>query len=83
MGRLTGDEWVAERKTLLSREKELTPLSDQIARERRVLPWVRIDKTDTPVRRARWPTCSTAATNSAGAALPARPGWEQGCRQGE
>jgi predicted dithiol-disulfide oxidoreductase (DUF899 family) len=35
---------VAERKTLLAREKELTRLRDQIARERRALPWVRIEK---------------------------------------
>jgi len=39
------DEWIAERKRLLDREKELTRLGDQIARERRTLPWVRIDKT--------------------------------------
>jgi Bacterial protein of unknown function (DUF899) len=38
------DEWVAERKMLLAREKELTRLRDQVARERRALPWVRIDK---------------------------------------
>jgi predicted dithiol-disulfide oxidoreductase (DUF899 family) len=38
------DEWMAERKKLLAREKELTRLSDQIARERSALPWVRIDK---------------------------------------
>ena len=38
------DKWVAERKTLLAHEKELTRLRDQIARERRALPWVRIDK---------------------------------------
>ena len=38
------DRWVAERKTLLAREKELTRLRDQIARERRALPWVRIEK---------------------------------------
>ena len=36
--------WVAERKTLLAHEKELTRLRDQIARERRALPWVRIEK---------------------------------------
>jgi predicted dithiol-disulfide oxidoreductase (DUF899 family) len=41
---VSGDEWVAERKTLLAREKELTRLRDQVARERRALPWVRIDK---------------------------------------
>jgi predicted dithiol-disulfide oxidoreductase (DUF899 family) len=38
------DRWVAERKTLLTREKELTRLQDQIAEQRRALPWVRIDK---------------------------------------
>jgi len=38
------DRWVAERKTLLAHEKELTRLRDQIARERRALPWVRIEK---------------------------------------
>jgi len=38
------EEWVAERKALLAREKDLTRLRDQIARERRALPWVRIDK---------------------------------------
>src|SRR5688500_14013025 len=38
------DEWVAERKTLLAREKELTRLQDQIAHDRRALAWVRIDK---------------------------------------
>jgi predicted dithiol-disulfide oxidoreductase (DUF899 family) len=38
------DCWIAERKKLLAREKELTRLQDQIARERRALPWVRIEK---------------------------------------
>ena len=32
------DEWVAERKTLLAHEKELTRFGDQITRERRALP---------------------------------------------
>lgn len=38
------DRWIAERKRLLAREKELTRLGDQVARERGALPWVRIDK---------------------------------------
>ena len=38
------DRWVAERKALLAHEKELTRLRDQIARELRALPWVRIEK---------------------------------------
>jgi predicted dithiol-disulfide oxidoreductase (DUF899 family) len=38
------DRWMAERKALLAREKELMRLHDQIARERRALPWQRIEK---------------------------------------
>ena len=38
------EQWLTERKKLLAREKELTRLRDQVARERRALPWVRIDK---------------------------------------
>ena len=35
------EAWLEARKRLLAREKELTHLRDQIARERRALPWVR------------------------------------------
>jgi predicted dithiol-disulfide oxidoreductase (DUF899 family) len=38
------DQWIAARKALLAREKELTRLHDQVARERRALPWLRITK---------------------------------------
>lgn len=38
------DEWLAARIALLSKEKELTRLSDELARQRQKLPWVRIDK---------------------------------------
>ena len=38
------DRWLAERKALLAREKELVNLQDQIAQARRALPWERIDK---------------------------------------
>jgi predicted dithiol-disulfide oxidoreductase (DUF899 family) len=38
------EEWIAERVKLLAREKQLTRLRDEVARERRALPWVRIDK---------------------------------------
>ena len=37
-------EWLVARKDLLKREKELTRLRDQLATERRALPWVKIDK---------------------------------------
>jgi predicted dithiol-disulfide oxidoreductase (DUF899 family) len=38
------EAWLLRRKALLVREKELTQASDQLARERRALPWVRVDK---------------------------------------
>jgi predicted dithiol-disulfide oxidoreductase (DUF899 family) len=38
------EEWLEARRAHLAREKELTRLRDQIARERRELPWVRVEK---------------------------------------
>ncbi|MGH9025567.1 MAG: DUF899 domain-containing protein [Acidimicrobiia bacterium] len=40
----TRDEWLAARLELLKVEKELTRLNDDLARQRRELPWVRTDK---------------------------------------
>jgi predicted dithiol-disulfide oxidoreductase (DUF899 family) len=75
-------EWVAERKRLLAREKELTHLRDQVARERRALPRVRVDKNyvfDAPEGR-----CTLAALFEGRRQLLVQhfmfaPGWEQGC----
>jgi predicted dithiol-disulfide oxidoreductase (DUF899 family) len=40
----TREEWRAAREQLLEREKELTRRNDELAQERRDLPWVRVDK---------------------------------------
>jgi predicted dithiol-disulfide oxidoreductase (DUF899 family) len=40
----TRDEWLEARLELLEAEKELTRLNDDLARRRRELPWVRVDK---------------------------------------
>ena len=40
----TRDEWQAAREALLAREKEHTRLGDELARERRELPWVLVEK---------------------------------------
>ena len=40
----TREEWLAARLGLLEEEKELTRRSDELARLRQELPWVRIDK---------------------------------------
>lgn len=38
------EQWLKERTDLLAKEKELTRLRDRLARERRTLPWVRVEK---------------------------------------
>ena len=38
------NEWLAARKELLRKEKEFTRLRDQLATERRALPWVKVEK---------------------------------------
>jgi predicted dithiol-disulfide oxidoreductase (DUF899 family) len=40
----TREEWLAARTALLEREKELTRRGDELARERRELPWVAVEK---------------------------------------
>jgi predicted dithiol-disulfide oxidoreductase (DUF899 family) len=40
----TQEEWQAERDELLAKEKELTRRGDELARERRELPWVAVEK---------------------------------------
>jgi len=40
----TRDEWLAKRLELLAREKDLNRLRDELAEQRRRLPWVRVDK---------------------------------------
>jgi predicted dithiol-disulfide oxidoreductase (DUF899 family) len=45
------EQWDIQRKSLLAQEKELMRLHDHVARQRRALPWVRIEKDyvfDTP-----------------------------------
>src|SRR5436190_1956673 len=76
------ERWLAERKKLLARERELTHLRDQVARERRALPWVRIDKVytfDAPEG-----TCTLADLFEGRRQLMVQhfmlaPGWEEGC----
>ena len=40
----TREEWLAARLRLLQAEKELTRRSDEVARQRQELPWVRLGK---------------------------------------
>ena len=38
------DEWVAARKAFLETEKRFTKARDELSRQRRELPWVKLDK---------------------------------------
>ena len=79
---VTREQWVAERKALLAREKELTHLRDQIAGERRELPWVRIDKPyvfDTPEGRRTLAELFDGRRQLLVQHFMFAPGWEQGC----
>ena len=61
------DEWLAARKELLAREKELTRARDALNAERRQLPMVEIEKdyaSRARTARRACSTCSTAAASS-------------------
>jgi predicted dithiol-disulfide oxidoreductase (DUF899 family) len=75
--------WLAERRKLLAHEKELTRLSDQIARERRALPWVRLEKNylfDTPEGRRPLADLFDTRRQLLMQHFMLAPGWEQGCK---
>src|SRR5882724_1552763 len=38
------EEWLAARQALLAKEKELTRARDEVSRQRRELPWVKVEK---------------------------------------
>jgi predicted dithiol-disulfide oxidoreductase (DUF899 family) len=77
------DRWLAARKSLLAHEKELTRLRDQIARERRALPWVHIGKNyvfDAPEgRRLSLAELFQGRRQLLVQHFMLGPGWEQGC----
>ena len=76
-------QWLAERKALLEREKELTRLHDQIARERRALPWVRMEKDyvfETPQGPRRLADLFDGRHQLVMQHFMLPPGWEQGCK---
>ena len=76
-------EWLAARKALLEREKELTRLGDQVARERRALPWVRMGKDilfDTTDGRRPLADLFDGRHQLVMQHFMLAPGWEQGCK---
>jgi predicted dithiol-disulfide oxidoreductase (DUF899 family) len=78
----TREQWLAERKSLLARERSLTHLRDEIARERRKLPWVRVEKDyvfDTPHGRRSLAELFEGRNQLVVQHFMLGPGWEEGC----
>lgn len=76
------EQWTAERIRLLAREKELTHLRDQVARERRALPWVRIGKVynfDAPEGGRTLGDLFAGRRQLLVQHFMLAPGWEAGC----
>lgn len=76
-------EWLTARKTLLEREKALTRLGDAVARERRALPWVAMDRNylfDTPDGRRPLADLFDGRHQLVMQHFMLPPDWEQGCK---
>jgi len=77
------EQWIARRKVLLAREKELTKLRDQVALERRTLPWVKIAKNyvfDTLEGKRTLAELFEGRSQLLVQHFMFGPGWEQGCK---
>lgn len=80
---VSGARWTTERRRLLAREKELTRLNDEIAHQRRALPWRRVDS-DYLFDTAYGPR-SLAGLFDGRRQLTVQhfmlaPGWQEGCK---
>src|SRR5690606_37466730 len=76
------EDWLAARRQLLSREKELTRLRDELSAARRALPWVRVEKdyvVDTPDGPATLADLFDGRSQLMVYHFMFGPGWEQGC----
>jgi len=76
------DEWIAERKKYLKKEKEFTRLRDRLSAERRELPWVNVEKTyvfDGPKGKETLADLFDGRSQLVVYHFMFGPGWEQGC----
>src|SRR5687768_12528305 len=76
------ERWLAERKALLAREKELVRQSDEVARARRALPWQRVEKDyvfDALEGRRSLADLFEGRRQLIVQHFMLGPGWEQGC----
>jgi predicted dithiol-disulfide oxidoreductase (DUF899 family) len=77
------DEWIEARRQHLAREKELTRLRDQLSRERRELPWVKVDTPyvfDGPGGPETLADLFDGRSQLIVQHFMFDPGWEEGCK---
>ena len=76
-------EWIVARKDLLTREKDLTRLRDEVSRHRRELPWVKVEKDyafDGPNGREMLADLFEGRSQLIVYHFMLGPGWEEGCK---
>jgi predicted dithiol-disulfide oxidoreductase (DUF899 family) len=75
-------EWLAARKALLAKEKELTRQRDRLAAERRELPWVKVEKAsvfDGPDGKETLAELFDGRSQLIGQHFMFGPDWDRGC----
>jgi predicted dithiol-disulfide oxidoreductase (DUF899 family) len=80
---VSADEWVNARRRLLAKEKEFLQLRDQLSRERRELPWVRVDKSyvfDGPAGKESLADLFAGRSQLIVYHFMFAPEWEAGCK---
>ena len=76
-------EWLVARKDLLTREKELTRLRDEVSRHRRELPWVKVNKSyvfDGPDGKETLSDLFNGHSQLIVYHFMLGPDWEEGCK---
>ena len=76
------EEWVAARKELLAKEKELTRQADALAAERQNLPWEKVEKEyefDTPSGKKKLGDLFAGRSQLIVYHFMFGPEWKEGC----
>jgi predicted dithiol-disulfide oxidoreductase (DUF899 family) len=76
------DEWLAARKALLDKEKAFTRLRDDLSRERRELPWVKVETSyvfEGPDGRETLPELFEGRSQLVVYHFMFNPDWDEGC----
>src|SRR5260370_8309887 len=79
---VTPAEWLAARKELLKKEKEFTRLRDELSKQRRELPWEKVEKTyafDGPKRKETLADIFGAKSQLIVYHLTLGSGWTEDC----